>query len=307
MKYFILIVSIIIGSCQSKGPQERPSDDWLTKYSRQSFRTDPGGYAALYNGLPQSLDSLCELIKCQLIHPLEARQMNLQIEGMSQDGITPTVKDILEKLISLDSAGLIYNRKTSDRLVVACYHHAMLLASILRSKGIPVRLRAGFSKYFEDKYKIRFGHIICEVWDKKSGKWILVDPDRKVVDLSYDDFDFAYEAWNNVSKKKKDPRIYTSSISDGIKGIVNLMILDASLIIRDEKLYWDLPVIVLNEIKDIKDIDDDAVQILNRLAEYCDAPDVKINDILDIYSKTEYFKSAGITYDEYVEMIMRRE
>ena len=214
---------------------------------------------------------------------------------------------MLEQLLSADSAGLSYTREISDRLVVACYHHAMLLASFLRHQGIPVRLRAGFSKFYEKQYKVRFGHIICQVWDKQLQKWILVDPDREIVDMPEKNFDFAYEAWNNVNEKRTDAHIYTSSISDGIKGIINLMILDAALIVKDEKQYWDLPEIVFRNINNVKDLDKEVITALNELADYSDSPDTRINEISEIYKTTNYFKSSGIEYDDYVEMIMNRE
>ena len=108
---YIAILLLIAGACQPEGQQEKPSDDWSSNYSQQSLRTDPGEYAALYNNLPESLDSLCELIKCQLVHPLEARQMNLAMEESMQDGSLLTVKDMLAKLMSRDSTGLNYHRE----------------------------------------------------------------------------------------------------------------------------------------------------------------------------------------------------
>ena len=306
MKYSILIAYLVVGSCQPKAPQTGPQDDWLKKYSQHSLRTDPGDYAFLYKNLPQSLDSLCRLINCQLIHPLEASQMNLELEEFSQDGDTPTAGDLLELLLSTDSAGLSYVRGIPNRSVVACYHHAMLLASILRHQGIPVRMRAGFSKYYEKQSGVRFGHIICEVWDDKTHSWKLVDPDRELVDMSDRDFDFAYEAWNNVNKKRTNAQIYTSSISEGVKGIINLMILDAALIIKEEKLYWDLPEIVFHEIYSLKDLNKEEINILNELADYCRIPDVWMNEISEIYQTCDYFQPSGIEYDDYVEIILDR-
>ena len=100
---------------------------------------------------------------------------------------------------------------------------------MLQYNEIPIRLRAGYSKYYEKQYGIRFGHIICEVCNEKLDKWILVDPDRKIVDLPENEFDFGCEAWINV------------------------------------------------------------------------------NELTDMYQATGYFKSAGMDYESYVEMIMNRE
>jgi len=306
MRYLFILLLIIV-ACQANEQREKLSDDWLKDYSQQSLRTDPGDHASLYNSLPASLDSLCDLIKCQLIHPLEARQMNLPMEESMQDGALLTVSDMLAELWSRDSTGLNYHREIPDRLVVACNHHAMLLASILRYNDIPVRMRAGYSRYYEKEYGIRFGHIICQVWDDNAGKWILVDPDRKIVDLPENKFDFGCEAWINVNENKFDPGKYLSSVSEGVRGIINIMILDAAFIIKDEKLHWDLPEIAVREINDLKDLDDDIILILNELADHCNNPDIKINELTNICQTTDYFKSAGMEYESYVEMIMNRE
>lgn len=301
------MVIFILFSCQPGPLQEKPSDEWLQKYTTQSSRTDPGEFVALYDGLPRSLDSLCRLVKCQLIHPMEARQMNLPPDKPSQDGEILDVADMLAELMALDSTGLTCQRKISGRLVVACYHHAMLLASILRYQGIPVRLRAGFSRYYEKQAKVRFGHIICEAWDERSGRWTGVDPDREIVGMASRDFDFACQAWHHVTRNNMDPGIYTSSVSDGIKGIVNLMTLDAAFLVKDEKLYWDLPEIVLREMKDLKDLSADEMKVLNDLADCCIAPDSRMEDISDIYTITEDFRPSGTDYESYMEIVMDRK
>ena len=146
-----------------------------------------------------------------------------------------------------------------------------------------------------------------QVWDEKSDKWILVDPDRKIVDLPEDEFDFSCEAWVNVNKNRFDPEKYLSSISAGVRGMINIMILDAAFIVKDEKLHWDLPEIAVRNIKYLKDLDDDTRLILQTLADYCDHPDLKINELTETYQSTGIFRSAGMEYESYVEMIMDRE
>jgi hypothetical protein len=300
-RWLPLLFCIIVLSCQTNVQYEKPSDDWISKYSQQSYRTDPGIYAALYDDLPQSFDSLCDLIKCQLIHPLEAREMGLDLEEFSQDG---NINNVEELLAELDSTGLSFNRKTRDRLVVACYHHGMLLTSILRHMGYPVRMRAGFSRFYEKEFKVRFGHIVCELWDEKSGRWVLIDPDRNVVDLRRNKFDFASEAWINVTKRGFDENKYTSSASRGMTGIVNLVVLDAALLTMDEKLYWQLPEVICDGETIIKDFSRDEILVLDELANYCLAPDTYIHEIEEIYQGTDYFRASSIDYDSYVEMVM---
>ena len=192
-------------------------------------------------------------------------------------------------------------------MVVACYHHAMLLTSILRHQGTPARMRAGFSRYYEKDYGIRFGHIICQVWDEKGGEWIMVDPDRDLVDMEPDDFDFPYQAWENVRNKEKDESIYTSSVSEGVKGIINLLVLDAALVLKDEKLYWDLPGIVLQDIPSVRELDPEMISLLDELASCFEPPDSRMEELSDLYYGTGLFKASGMDYDTYFELIMERE
>jgi hypothetical protein len=165
-------------------------------------------------------------------------------------------------------------------------------------------MRAGFSRYYEKQAGVRFGHVICQVWDEQRQQWIMMDPDRSLVDMSKKEFDFAWMAWENVRTGKVDPEVYTSSVSNGIKGIVNLLILDASLLIRQEKLYWDTPEVVLMDWKTTDELDVEIRDELNRLAEYCRDPDVFLEEIRILLEENQSFHSAGIKYDAYLEMIL---
>jgi hypothetical protein len=306
MRYLIILL-FFTGACQSAVQTVRPCAKWLDQYAVQSVRTDPGEYAFMYRDLPPSLDSLCDLVKCQLIHPLEAREMNLPMEEAIKYGHLTSVEEMLQVLLARDDAGLTCKRKTEDRLVLACHHHAMLLTSILRDRGIPVRMRAGYSRYFEKQFGVRFGHVICEVWDEESERWRRVDPDRKIVDIPADGFEYAGEAWGNINRKKVDPSIYLSSISAGVKGILNLMILDAAFLVKDEKIHWDLPEIALHDIRELEDLDEHTMGIMDELAASCGYPDLKMKEIENMYRSTDLFRSAGIDFDSYMEMIMDRE
>jgi len=180
----IIIICCLLTACSTPVQRHLPDDNLLKAYARQTELTDPGEYLHLYNGLPQSLDSLCLLIKCQLIHPMEALQMGYSMEQVISDGAIENTEQILDALMKRDSLGLSFVRRPEDRLLLACHHHAMLLTSILRSREIPARMRFGFARYYEKKAGVRFGHVICEVWDDREQRWVLADPDLQP--LGYD-------------------------------------------------------------------------------------------------------------------------
>ena len=155
----------MVSFCSPMTQTDHPSEYVLKKHCQFSQYTEPGEYAYLFNELPKSLDKLCVLVKNQLIHPFDVGKFADQIpkDRTSEDQIFPTVSEMLKELLKRDENGLIVSRKPEDRLVVACVHHCMLFASILRHHGIPVRIRAGFAKYIGDRNDVRVSHVVCEV------------------------------------------------------------------------------------------------------------------------------------------------
>jgi hypothetical protein len=307
MKSFALLILLSLYACQGGQETRTPatlSDEQLLQYATHTQRSNPGAFESLYGELPDDPEALCELVKCQLIHPMEALQMGWDLEKVSREGEMLDAEDMLGFLMKLDDRGLTCERRLEDRAVLACYHHALLLASILREQGMPVRLRAGFSRFYEEQAGVRFGHIICEVWDAGKERWIMVDPDRNLVRMKRTDFDFAWMAWENVRQDKLDPHVYTASISDGSRGIINLLILDACLLVQDEKLYWDLPEVILEPWNAPSDLNPETMLHLENLARYCMEPEKYDREIRALLETERAFHSAGIGYDTYLEMML---
>jgi hypothetical protein len=61
--------------------------------------------------------------------------------------------------------GLVKDRKPKDRLVLGCREMQFLLASILKHRGIPARVRYGHAPYLIPGFHT--SHTICEVWNEK--------------------------------------------------------------------------------------------------------------------------------------------
>ena len=178
-------------------------------YKQYSSFTDPGEYAYLYENLPDSLPELCKLIKSQFIHPYaELPEYRDQIpeERWDESFKYPTVQSILEGLVSYNSSGLIKDRKPEDRLILGCRENAILLASILKYRGIPARVRSGHVTYLRPGFHL--SHTICEVWNDHENRWMLVDPSMVMIDFSRDKFDFSNELWLKLQNKEIDPDLY---------------------------------------------------------------------------------------------------
>jgi hypothetical protein len=284
-----------------------PSEEVLDIYRQQTARTDPGEYLYLYEGLPEDLDELCELIKKQLIHPQEAMQRGMDREKLIEDNINHDVRSMLHELIEMDSLGLTIDRSPRNRLILACYHHSMLLASILRSRDIPVRMRAGYARYYEKAFGVRFGHVICEVWNDEEQRWILVDPDREKVDFTFRDFDVAGQAYLNLKNESLKPERYTSTLGYGIRGAIHILSFDISLILHEEKMNWQLPAIVLDDFSELDELKQAETNILTQLSELSFDPDAHLSQIREIYLANEFVQPSQISYDEWIEMVYGEE
>jgi hypothetical protein len=300
---FSLGILMIIPGCARKTTKTPPPADLITLYSTQSIRTDPGEMKFLFAELPNSYDSLCDIIKSVLIHPFDASDMGMDLENGSEDGNILTAEMLLNHIYYPSEKGLKVPRARGERVVVACYHHCMLFTSMLREKGIPARMRAGYSHYFEKEYGIRFGHVICEVWDNAQERWIYIDPDRNILDLDKREFDLASEAWYNLRKEKVKPQKYVSSLSEGIRGVISLMALDASLVTGEEKLYWDMALIGYEDISRYGNLSHSRFEMLDNLAKYLDAPDSNFEELKFLYQNEEDLRPTGMSYEAYYEMV----
>ena len=282
MKTFLIFnLIIILVSCKSNVQKVRPSNYVLKKHLQSSKYTNPGELAYLYNDLPKSLDQLCNLIKKQLIHPFDLEKFTNKIpKGREfEDQTFPTVSLMLAELIRRDGTGLHALRKPENRLVVACVHHSMLLASILRHRGIPVRIRSGFAKYIGERKNIHVSHVICEVWQEEQGEWILVDPDRNKVNFSRNEFEFSYETWTLLRNNSLGKVRYVSRDRNIDRVTVHLLMHDLSYILGNEESYWKDPPIVLKINENISDLADYELNVLDKIAVYLKNPDNHLTEL----------------------------
>jgi hypothetical protein len=125
----------------------------------------------------------------------------------------------------------------------------LLFCSILRSKGIPARLRCGFASYFEpDHYE---DHWICEYWDKNKEGWVKVDTQLddlhtkhlkikfNPLDVPGDCFLTAGESWLKYRKENIDPNKFGVLHIKGSGLIKANIIRDIFALRKIELLPWD--------------------------------------------------------------------
>jgi hypothetical protein len=298
---YILLISILLGICSmqastlesiapSMNSTNEPVDTLLLDFYRQySSFTDPGDYEYLYENLPDSLPELCSLIRSQFIHPYaELNKYREQIpkERWKEMFTYPTVISILEGLMSYDSTGLVNDRKPEDRLVLGCQQNAILLASILKYRGIPARVRAGHATYIIPNFHT--SHTICEVWNEDDKRWMLVDPSLAMVDFGRDKFDISNDAWLQMQNGEIDlnlygiPRRYTGMVS-----ILGKVCTDLASILGTEYPINNYAPILEYAFDDNNQIPAELTDTLNRICELMKSIDTdNLSKLQEIYNNT---------------------
>ncbi len=288
---FILI--IFLSACANENPKDiklGKVENTLEFYKNFSKYTSPGEYSYLFENLPDSYKDLCKLIKCQFIHPVDlGPYRNLIPQNRHyEDRKFPSVEKLLAGLLELDTNGLTFDRKPENRLVVTCRYHSILFASILKSRGIPVRLRYGFAPYLAPGTDLHISHAICEVWNEKEKRWMYVDPDRKMVDFSRDKFETGSQAWTAFRDDKiTDPNKYGVPNTWGEIMILGTIYQDLLCVIGYEPLYCEYPVTQFLS-NDISTVDKNRLTILDKIALLMNNPDENLNELMEIYKKNKF-------------------
>jgi hypothetical protein len=299
-KVFVLLISFLIKICSaqttihesdrlSMNNSNNPVDTSLLEFYRQySLFTDPGEYSYLFANLPDSLPELCTLIKSQIIHPysdLPKYRELIPQERWNEAFSYPSVKSILAGLVSYDSSGFVYNRKPEHRLVLGCNQNAILLASILKYRGIAARVRAGHATYLMPGFHI--SHTICEVWNENEMRWMLVDPSMDMVDFSREKFDFSNELWLKLQNKEIDPNLYgIPRRYTGLVSIVGKVCTDLASILGTEYPI-DQYSPILEDIFQNNQLISKQIETLNKISELMKSIDAdNISKLQDIYNNT---------------------
>jgi hypothetical protein len=284
----------------SKKRTEIPVDTSLLEfYRQQSAFTDPGEYGYLYENLTDSLPELCRLIKSQFIHPFaELQQYREQIpeERWNESIMYPSVKSILGGLLSYDSRGLVEDREPADRLVLGCRDYAIILASILKYRGIPARVRCGHAPYLRPGFFL--SHTICEVWNENDRRWMLVDPGLGMIDFSVDKFDFSNELWLKMQKEEIDINLYgMPGRYSGFVSITGKVYHDLASILGTEYPIYQYAPVLEYAFDNNKQIPAELRETLDRISELMKSLDAenfkKLQEIYDNTPEIQITRSFG--------------
>jgi len=240
--------------------------------------TDPGEYAQMYDGLPESLSALCYLIKRQFVHPAILKEYpDVLPEGSeNEDTKFITVQQMLEGLLERNPLGLVMDRPPDERLLVSCRYHVLLLISIMKHRGIPARARVGFAPYLNAEGKSGC-HWICEIWTPSEQRWMFVDPDIKRVDFPRHEFELAGNAWLKARKGLIQPELYGLGEWRGLSCIRGELCQDFASILGFEYVYWDGPPLYHLRMETIKQ---KHLELLDTIAHLLQAPECHLDQLL---------------------------
>src|SRR3972149_574370 len=135
----------------------------LDHYLEFSIYTNPGLYKKELRKLPKDVRKIGDLVRRQIIHKTTLARGNTGTNAdkrfgdmekvpwyrQPEDDILVTASAMLAELYRRDRRGFVKDRKEEDKLVLTCRFVAILMASMLKSKGIPARLRSGNASYFD--------------------------------------------------------------------------------------------------------------------------------------------------------------
>lgn len=225
-------------------------EQMLGYYAAHGPVTDPGEYAALYDGLPSDVGSLCAVVHGVMLHIFMADKYGVTIPGDRKNEVQlRTAERMLGRILELDGRPLTVRREPLRRMVGNCRDHSVILASILKSRGIPARARCGFATYFIPGRYV--DHWIVEYWNAARGRWVRVDPQLdgvqvKALGIGFDPLDLppgtfmsAGEIWRLCRAGKLDPDLCGILEMHGLWFVQGDLVRDVMALNRVEVLPWD--------------------------------------------------------------------
>lgn len=127
----------------------------------------------LLAGLSENDADLCGVSKGLIVHEFLAHVYGIGDVSHRLDELeTREVGEIVSTVVSLNPRPIAEPRPPELRMIGNCRQYSVLTCSLLRRAGIPARVRAGFSGYFDDTW---VDHWVVERWDAEVDGWVKTD------------------------------------------------------------------------------------------------------------------------------------
>ncbi|HRH23138.1 MAG TPA: transglutaminase domain-containing protein [Candidatus Magasanikbacteria bacterium] len=284
----------------------------LTFYKQFGMYTNPGLYQDyLKNDLPDDIKEIGLLMRKSLIHRSSLDEGNtgtntdLRFGDMTkvpwwrqtEDDLLQTAPAMLAELFRRDKRGLALQRKAENKLILTCRYTAILVASILKSKGIPCRVRSGHADYF-GAGKVSADHWINQYWNAKEKRWVTIDVDGSLsmknenidpYEVKEGEFDFPAQTWLAIRKKKINPkRFYNAGGVYGAVTVLWALFYDLHSLMNSEIYYKHLP--RMSRLPNFRKLTESELKKIDHLAKLMLDPDTNFNELQRIYSTNKEYR-----------------
>lgn len=275
--------------------------------------TYPGLYKQELTALPNDVRELGLLVRKNVIHRTTLAAGNVDTNAdmrfgdmtkmpwwrQPDDDTLTTTTAMLAELHRLDDRGLVSDRAVEDKIIVTCRSVSILMASILKAKGIPARVRAGNAPYFEESQSD--DHWINQYRDDKRGRWVTIgvdgslslDEDFDPYDMPDAKFDFPAQAWLDVrSSKIKPDYFYNAGNVRGLVVVAWSLFYDLHSLMNDENIYLHIPAQV--RLHEFPKLTEEQLEEIDNLAKLMLDPDTHFDELKKIFdTKKEWRLFSG--------------
>ena len=197
------------------------------------------------------------------------------------------------------------DRAEKDKLVLTCRFVSILMASVLKSKGIPCRVRSGNAPYFDmgSLGKLSADHWINQYWSHKEKRWITIDVDGSwslkdkfdPYNMPEGKFDFPADAWLDIRKKKDDPnRFWNAKPEKGLIVVLWSLFYDFHCLMNDEVIYIHVP--KMGNYEGFSKLSEKDFKKIDELARFMQKPDENFPKLQRIWNTNKEFRllSGGL-------------
>jgi hypothetical protein len=260
----------------------------------------------LQRDLPTDVGQLGRLVKRQVIHSItlsmgrEGAQINPVYGNIrdvpwyrqGEDDYFPTATAMLAELYRRDPRGFVPDRAVENKLIITCRFVAILMASILKTRGIPARVRAGYAPYIRpDKIE---DHWITQYWHAPEERWITIDADTSLENRPFDPFDmppdtfgFAANTWLAVREDRQDANAYTVHGESALEDLATQVFCDFHCLMNNEITYTQAPVFVAINFNTIEE---EKLQAIDAFARLMQQPDENFAQLQTIWETNRDFR-----------------
>ncbi|AVC44866.1 hypothetical protein B4919_08760 [Francisella tularensis subsp. novicida] len=312
-----LIPSIILAAPQLYNSKDKFINEEIKKhYLKFSTFTYPGLYQdKLKNDLPDDIREIGLLVRKNFIHRTTLAAGNtgtnadLKFGNMQkvpwwrqpEDDILVTAGAMLTELYRRNNSGFVEDREPKDKLVLTCRFVSIMVASILKSKGIPARVRAGHAAYFDmgELGNVSTDHWINQYWNEQENRWITIDVDGSFslnenfdpYDMPERKFDFPADAWLGIRAGKLDPQhFYNAKPERGAIVVLWSLFYDFHALMNNEIIYTYGPAGGYGGYDKFNSLTKDEFEKIDNLARLMQSPDENFNELVRIWQTEKDFR-----------------